>query len=229
MTEENPLLALVSLRAKAPKTLAGYRRFRMVIDGDGALPARIKALFVACAATVKGYDEMAGRELRRAHGAGLGAAEAGSAIAILSSVRGEGAALRFAGLVAAVYPDAGPDLPAAGDVAVAPGEAAESFLAYFGTMPPSLQKLLDLVPLGADAYHLMRQGTLAGTALAPHWAELLLVTVLAADYSEWAAVHMQGARRAGASEAEIAEAVLCAVPTSGLSAWVIGATAMDKP
>jgi len=38
---------------------------------------------------------------------------------------------------------------------------------------------------------------------------------------------MNGARRAGASEAEIAEAVLCAVPVAGLSAWVVGATAMD--
>ena len=32
---------------------------------------------------------------------------------------------------------------------------------------------------------------------------------------------------AGASEAEVAEAVLCAVPVAGLSAWVVGATAMD--
>ena len=94
-------------------------------------------------------------------------------------------------------------------------------------MPPSLGKLIELVPLGADAYYLMREGTLGGTALSPRDAELLLVTVLAADYSEWAAVHMDGARRAGASEAQIAEAVLCAVPVAGLSAWVVGATAMD--
>jgi alkylhydroperoxidase/carboxymuconolactone decarboxylase family protein YurZ len=94
-------------------------------------------------------------------------------------------------------------------------------------MPPSLGKLLDLVPVGGDAYYLMREGTLSGTALEPRHAELLLVTVLAADYSNWASVHMDGARRAGASEAEVAEAVLCAVPVAGLSAWVVGATAMD--
>lgn len=33
--------------------------------------------------------------------------------------------------------------------------------------------------------------------------------------------------RRDASEEAIAEAVICAVPTAGLSAWVIGATAMD--
>ncbi|MBW8842503.1 MAG: carboxymuconolactone decarboxylase family protein, partial [Sphingomonadales bacterium] len=71
------------------------------------------------------------------------------------------------------------------------------------------------------------EGTLSGTVLDPSHAELLLVTVLAADYSNWASVHMDGARRAGASEAAIAEAILCAVPVAGLSAWVVGATAMD--
>ncbi|MEX6697977.1 carboxymuconolactone decarboxylase family protein, partial [Pseudomonas aeruginosa] len=79
-----------------------------------------------------------------------------------------------------------------------------------------------LVPTGADAYYLMREGTLSGTALEPTHAELLLVTVLAADYSNWASVHIDGARKAGATEAQIAEAILCAVPVAGLSAWVIG-------
>jgi 4-carboxymuconolactone decarboxylase len=96
-------------------------------------------------------------------------------------------------------------------------------------MPPSLGKLLELVPTGGDAYYLLREGTINGTSLGPKHSELLLVTVLAADYSPLAAVHMRGARKVGASEAEIAEAVLCAVPTSGLSAWVVGAGAMDAP
>lgn len=223
----NPLLAIGALQASAPKTVAGYRRFRTVIDNDGALPARIKALFVACAACVKGYEEMGLRELRRAAALGLTETEARSAVAILSSVRGEGAALRFDALFATAYPDAVDEAVEATDLEVAPGEAEANFLAYFTTMPPTLGKLLDLVPTAADAYYLMREGTLSGTTLEPRHAELLLVTVLAADYSPWASVHIQGARKAGASEPEVAEAVLCAVPTSGLSAWVVGATAMD--
>ena len=227
LTGANPLLAAGRLCHDAPKTVAGYRRFRSVIDSDGAIPARIKRLFVACAATVKSYEEMALRELTGARDAGLSEGEAGAAIAILASVRGEGAALRYRGLFLQAYPDAAEPDQAEDDLSVAPGEAEANFLAYFGSMPPSLGKLLELVPIGADAYYLMREGTLSGTALGKANAELLLVTELTADYSSWANVHMTGARKAGASEAAIAEAVLCAVPTSGLSAWVVGATAMD--
>jgi len=223
----NPLVALGRLRRDAPKTVAGFRRWRRIIDTDGAVPARIKRLFVACAATVKGYEEMALRELAAARDAGLGEEEAGAAVAILSSVRGEGAALRFHGLFTQAYPDAlEPEAPDE-DLTVEPGAAEANFLHYFGTMPPSLGKLLEVKPLGADAYYLMREGTLSGTALGPINAELLLVTVLVADYSEWSKVHMNGARKAGANEEAVAEAVICAVPTAGLSAWVIGATAMD--
>jgi len=228
MQIESATLATVGrLRARAPKTLAGYARFRQVIEADAALPASLKLLFVAAAACVKGYEALAERELRAAARLGLEVEMAGAAIAILASSRGEGAALRFEALVAAVYPDTARFDADAPSIAVADGEAAANFLSYFGTMPPSLGKLIELVPSGADAYYLMREGTLSGTALAPHHAELLLVTVLAADYSNWASVHMQGARRAGATEAEVAEAVLCAVPVAGLSAWVVGATAMD--
>ena len=145
----------------------------------------------------------------------------------LSSSRGEGAALRFAGVLKQVYGEAASVDAIEAPIEVADGEARQNFINYFGTVPPSLGKLLDLVPLGADAYYLMREGTLSGTALDPRHAELLLVTVLAADYSPWSSVHMDGARRAGASEQEVAEAVLCAVPVAGLSAWVVGATAMD--
>ncbi len=222
-----PLASLGLLRRDAPKTVAGFRRWRAIIDTDGVLPARIKRLFVACAATMKGYSELAERELAAAWDAGLTETEAGAAVAILASVRGEGAALRYHDLFRRTYPHAvDPDSPDE-NLAIEPGAAEANFLHYFGTMPPSLGKLLDLNPLGADAYYLMREGTLSGTALGPVNAELLLVTVLVADYSPWASVHIKGARAAGASEEAVAEAVICAVPTAGLSAWVVGATAMD--
>ena len=176
---------------------------------------------------MNGYEDMARRQLTAGRDEGITEDEDGAAVANLSSVRGEGAALRFHGLFSQLYPDAiVPDV-ADDDPIIEPGAAEANFLDYFGTMPPSLGKLFEVKPLGADAYYLMREGTLSGTALGPLHAELLLVTVLAADYSEWASVHMKGARKAGASEEAIAEAVICAVPTAGLSAWVIGATAMD--
>lgn len=224
----NALLDSPVLRTIGPKSLAGYARFRQIIDGDSALPARIKALFVAVAATVKGYPEMARRELARAQALGLSWEEASSAAVILCSVRGEGAALRFVDLMEAEYGrDRIGDAPPA-DIFVAPTEARDNFLAYFGTMPPSLGKLVDHLPIAADAYYLMRQGTLGATAIGTKHAELLLVAVIAADYSPLVAVHAKGAIAAGATELELYEAILCAVPTSGLSAWVAASNAIDE-
>ena len=227
MTQDNPLLHSPLLRRIAPMTVGGLRRLRSVIDNDAALPARIKALYVAVAATTRRYPEMARRELGRAQSLGLNFSEASSAAIVLSSVRGEGAALDFIATLETWFPGQTQGVDAEREIRVEPGEAEQNFLSYFGSMPPSLGKLLALVPTGADAYYLLREGTINGTPLGPKHSELMLVTVLVADYSPWASVHMQGARKAGASEAEIAEAVLCAVATSGLSAWVTGATAMD--
>ena len=221
------LLRSPLLRRIAPYTLGGYARFREIVDNDGALPARIKALYVAVAATTKGYPELARRELHRARCLGLEFAQASAAAIILSSVRGEGAALSFITALENEYPGStGGDTPMPVKD-VAPGEAEKNFLHYFGSMPPSLGKLLSLLPLGGDAYYLMREGTINGTPLGSKYSELMLVAVLAADYSPLTAVHIKGARTAGASETEIAEAIVCTVLTSGLSAWVSGAAAMD--
>lgn len=227
MTQDNPLLMSSVLRRIAPMTVGGYRRLRTVIDTDAALPARLKALYVAVAATTRRYPEMARRELARARAAGLTFVEASSAAIVLSSVRGEGAALDFIAALEAEFPGQTQGDDAEREIRVEAGEAERNFLAYFGAMPPSLGKLMALVPTGADAYYLLREGTINGTPLGPTYSELMLVTVLAADYSPLASVHIKGARKAGATEPEIAEAVLCAVATSGLSAWVTGAAAMD--
>ena len=229
MSKDNLLLQSPLLRRIAPLTLGGYARFRTIVNRDGALPAKVKALFVSVAATTKGFRELALRELERARDLGLEFEEASAAAVVLSSVRGEGAALSFLDTLEVVYPQPTQGDEPLRDIEVAPGEAEKNFLAYFGTMPPSLGKLAKLLPVGADAYYLMREGTINATSLGPKYSELLLVAVLAADYSPLASVHIKGARTAGAAEPEIAEAILCTVLTSGLSAWVSGAAAMDAP
>jgi alkylhydroperoxidase/carboxymuconolactone decarboxylase family protein YurZ len=227
MAALNSLLSTPLLRANAPKSLAGYARFREVLDNDSALPARIKALFVAVAASTKGYLELASRELKRGQSAGLSFAEAAAGVTILCSVRGEGAALRFHEIVNAIYPDRANPETQLEEINVEAGEARDNFLAYFGTMPVSLGKLVDHVPVAADAYYLMREGTLAMTPIGKKYAELLLVTVIGSDYHPLAAVHARGALTAGASETELYEAILCAVPVGGLSAWVATINAME--
>ena len=72
MTASNPMLANGRLRRNAPKTLAGYRRFREVIERDSALPGTIKRLFLAAAACTKGYTAMARQELSAAAVSGHG-------------------------------------------------------------------------------------------------------------------------------------------------------------
>lgn len=227
MNYESPLLQSALLRKIAPLTLGGYGRFRKIVDNDGALPSKLKAMFVAVAATTKGYREFALRELMRAKNLGLTFDEASSAAIVLSSVRGEGATLSYLATLEAAYPENKDGNEPLKEIEVAPGEAEKNFLAYFGNMPPSLGKFFSVLPSGADAYYLMREGTINGTPLGAKYSELLLVAVLAADYSPLASVHMKGARVAGANEEEIAETVVCTVLTSGLSAWVCGATAMD--
>lgn len=227
MGQENRLLNTPLLRTNAPTTLAGYQRFRRVIDGDGALPARIKALFVAVAASTKGYEELARRELERGMSLGLEFGEASAGVTILCSVRGEGAALRFLDLVEQVFPDRLSPVIGLTEIEVGSGEARDNFLAYFGTMPVSLGELVEHLPVAADAYYLMREGTLASTPIGKVNAELLLVTVIAADYHPLAAVHARGAITAGASKAQLYEAILCAVPVAGLSAWVATINAIE--
>lgn len=227
MAELNRLLDVPVLRQMAPYTLSGYALFREIVETDGALPAKIKSLFAAVAASNRGFPDLARREAERARDLGLKGPEAAAGLILLSSLRGEGAALSFKDVLDAVYRQAPAAESPRPSVPVKPGEAAENFRHYWGSIPPALARLLQLSPKGADAYYLMRKGTIECNSLDRKLAELLLVTVLASDYSPMAATHIKAARTAGATDPELAEAILCAVPSAGLAAWIAGATHMD--
>jgi 4-carboxymuconolactone decarboxylase len=224
----SPLLDVPLLKGHAPYTLAGFAAFRHVIDTDGAVPARLKALFAAVAAVDRRHLALARRELERGVALGLTVREATAGIVVLASLRGEGASLDFAQLVEACFGQIempGPQpLPTA-----SAGEAEANFKAYFGTIPPPLAQLLRLVPAAADAYYLMRRGSIDANPLSPKHGELLLLAILAASYSPMAVTHVRGARMAGASDEEIAEAVLCAVPSAGIAAWMAVGAMLAPP
>lgn len=227
MTRTSQLDKLSFLNGHAPYTLAGYARFREIIDSDGAVPARLKALFAAVAAIDRRYPDLARRELARGAELGLSLREVTAGLIVLSSLRGEGAAIEFAGIVADIF--ASPDAPTAEPAGeVAAGEAEDNFRNYFGTIPAPLAQLIRLVPAAADAYYLMRRGSIDANPISSKEGELLLLTILAAGYSPMAATHVRGARKAGATDEEIAEAVLCAVPSAGIAAWM-GVGAMLEP
>ncbi len=217
------------LRRYAPYTLAGYGLFREITDRDGAVSARMKALFIAVAAIAKHHEALALEELRRGAGLGLELKEAVAGLIVLSSLRGEGTALAFQKLIEQLYPEAREPQPPVPAIAVAEGEALGNFTEYFGTVPPPLALMLKLLPKGADAYYLMRKGSINSNPLSPKFGELLLLAVLAADYSPMSARHVEGARKAGASDEEIAETIVCAIPAGGIAAWMAAAPFLAAP
>jgi len=219
MSRGSQLDGIAFLSGHAPFTLAGYAKFREVIETDGAVSARLKALFAAVAAIDRRYPEIARRELRRGVGLGLQLNEVTAGIIVLSSLRGEGAAMEFAAIAGECF-DPRADPTAEPAEPVAPGEAEDNFRAYFGTIPAPLAQLIRLVPAAADAYYLMRRGSINSNPISPKEGELLLLAILAAGYSPMAVTHVRGARMAGATDQEIAEAVLCAVPSAGIAAWM---------
>lgn len=210
------------LRTHGPLTISGYRLFRQIIDTDGAISAQIKALLVAVAATARNRDELALKELRRGEKLGLTIEQAVAGLIVLSSLRGEGAAMAFERLLDKVYGPFG-DAPEVEQVPVAAGEAKANFEAYFGQVPVPLQLMLRLLPQGADAYYLMRRGSIDANPLSPKDGEFLLLAILAADCSPMARTHVRGARNAGASDFEIAEAIFCGIPAGGVAAWMAAA------
>ncbi len=215
----NALIRSPLLQRYAPYTLSGYALFRRITDEEGAIPAKIKALLVAVAAVSKGRKALATRELRRGARLGLVLDEAVAGLIVLASLRGEGAALDFEEVLTEVFgpqEQGGPFKP----ISATPGEAAENFTAYFGTIPLPLELMLRLSPVGADAYYLMRKGSIDANPLSPKHGELLLLTILAADYSPMVKTHVRGARNAGASDEEIAESIICAIPAGGIAAWM---------
>lgn len=215
----SPLMDNPLLQGHAPYTLAGFAAFRSVIDTDGAVSAKLKALFAAVAAVDRRHLALARREMDRGVMLGLTIREATAGLIVLTSLRGEAAAMDFAAILAECFdapqPHEPKPLPVAED-----GEALANFTAYFGTIPAPLAQLLRLSPKAADAYYLMRRGSIDANPLSPKHGELLLLAILAAGYSPMAATHVRGARNAGASDEEIAEAVLCAVPSAGIAAWM---------
>ena len=101
------------------------------------------------------------------------------------------------------------------------------FAAVFGEVPARVRLLEQHAPEGLEAYHRMRVAVLRDGPLAPLLAELLLFAANAAEHrADYAAVHARGARRAGASEAQLVEAGLTAVRYGGVAAWVAAAEAI---
>jgi alkylhydroperoxidase/carboxymuconolactone decarboxylase family protein YurZ len=226
----SPLLRDGSLAAVSAKFAEGLSRVREVTDLDGALPAWAKATFMAAAASVKGHPALARRELARAARNGLTASvAAGAGIAVLIS-RGEGVYEGFRAIVDDVFgARAAPRNPIVDGGFDASAETArEYFDRYFGFVPDYILLMAERSPRALEGYMLMREWALAENTLEPKLVELILCTVNAAEFeSRFVDIHACGARRAGASEEEIVEAVICAIPVAGVASWLPGADGVN--
>ena len=213
------------IAAKSQKFAEGYARLRDVTDRDGALPAWAKALFMASAAAVKGHDQLLHEELRRSKELGLSLNDArGAALPVFISW-GEEVYSRFTAAVNEIYNEAieieSQVMP---DFELDRDSCLEYFEGYFGFIPPYVELMADDAPRALEGYVLMREFSLAENLLDAKNVELLLCTVNAAEFSSrFVNVHANGARKAGASEAEIVESVICAIPVAGVASWLPGA------
>ena len=213
------------IAALSHKFAEGYARIREVTDSDGACPAWAKALYMACAAAVRSQDALMEREMHRSRQLGLTLSDArGAALAVLIS-RGEGVYAKFSSAVDAAFDEKiGQPSDDSPQFELDRQAALDYFQSYFGFVPSYVELMADEAPRALEGYVLMRQWSLAENTLESKHVELLLCTVNAAEFSaRFVNVHANGARNAGASEAELVEAVLCAIPVSGVASWLPGA------
>jgi 4-carboxymuconolactone decarboxylase len=203
----------------APEVAAGYAQVRGTIERDGALPASFKALVCAVCASVLGQRELAERELARGRALGLADREIGIAGVALLLSRGEVQTQRFIDLAGGLEPASAPRPSSA--------LGAEAyFLDYLGVdaLPARMAIMQRYVPDVFAGYQRMHHGVLAADPAATKSSEMLLVGLNAAELqTRFIAIHAATARKAGATDQQLVESVVCAIPATGIAAWAAGA------
>ena len=218
-------LATGQIDAVSPKFAEGLARVREVTDTDGACPAWAKALYMASAAAVKGHRQMLMAQMERSRDLGLELDVArGAALTVLIS-RGEAVYALFNSAIDETFGETlRPGGSEADEFPLDRQGCLDYFEDYFGFVPEYVKLMADEAPRALEGYVLMREWSLAENVLDADHAELLLCTINAAEFSSrFVNVHANGARRAGCSEAQITEAVVCAIPVAGVAAWLPGA------
>lgn len=219
---------LPRLELSAPKFVEGLARVSDVITEDGALSSALKALFAAAICAVKRDADLVDHFLAAAAKSGVPREHAeGASVGLLIS-RGVTPHGLFVGATDRAYGRlggdggdgaAGGDATAAFDADV-PGAYAY-FRRYFGSVPDYVELLGERASRGLEGYFLMREAALGETSLPARDMELLLCSVNAAEYqARFVAIHARGARRAGATEEQLVEAALTAMPFAGVASWL---------
>lgn len=210
------------LERSSPKFVEGLARVSDVIDTDGALPRTAKLLFIAAISAVKRDADLAERFLASSAVAGLPRAHAqGAGVGLLIS-RGIAPHELFTTALERTYsPHAGTTVPEQHEFGADVDSAYAYFKRYFGFVPDYVELLGERAGAALEGYSLMREAALAETPLPAMEMELLLCAVNAAEYeARFVGIHARGARRAGATEEQLVEAALTAMPFSGVASWL---------
>ncbi|AEA24779.1 Carboxymuconolactone decarboxylase [Pseudonocardia dioxanivorans CB1190] len=215
---------LPRLEVSTPKFVEGLARVADVITTDGELPAGLKYVFAAAICAVKRDAPLVDHFLAAAAKAGVAREHVeGASVGLLIS-RGVVPHGLFVAATDAAY---GPADGAPADAGATDGFTADVpgayayFERYFGFVPDYVELLGDRVGAGLEGYFLMRESSLGETPLPPRDMELLLCAVNAAEYQpRFVAIHARGARRAGATEEQLVEATLVAMPLAGVASWL---------
>jgi alkylhydroperoxidase/carboxymuconolactone decarboxylase family protein YurZ len=217
---------LARLEGSTPKFVEGLARVADVIVTDGALPAGLKALFAGAVCAVKREADLTSHFLALAAAGGVPREHAeGASVGVLIS-RGVTPHGLFVAAIDDAYggpagntQDARHETGAAFDADVA--SAYSYFREYFDVVPDYVELLGDHAARGLEGYFLMRESSLGETALPARDMEMLLCAVNAAEYqARFVAIHARGARRAGATEEQLVEATLTAMPFAGVASWL---------
>jgi alkylhydroperoxidase/carboxymuconolactone decarboxylase family protein YurZ len=199
-----------SLEQVRPKFTEGLHRVVDLIDRDTALPRQVKLLFCAAIAAVKRDQSLVEHFVSACAAAALPRDHAeGASVGLLIS-RGVTPHRLFVSAVDRTYgaeTGGGPLMSADGYDADVQG-AYRYFEQYFGFVPDYVELLGQHAGQALEGYFLMREAALGETPLAAEYE------------SRFVGIHARGARRAGATEKQLVEAALTALPFAGVASWL---------
>lgn len=215
---------LKQLENFSPETKTSVSAIAEFLMSGSALAPCEKFLFASAISAVKGRGRDTAIWMDRALAAGLqsDAARHGAALMLLS--RG----FYVSHLMLESIPPTGNE---AHNTPVAPSPGRDEIFQYFtqvfGELPERVSLLGEYVPSALVFYHLLRKSGLEAGALEPRTSELMLVAVNAAECQrDYIRIHAEGALRKGATEAQLVEACVCAIPFAGVASWFPAAEAI---
>ncbi|WP_423799891.1 carboxymuconolactone decarboxylase family protein [Neobacillus sp. SAB-20_R2A] len=216
----------------APKALEYYTKLRGEILVDGALSKKEKELILVGINAARRYERSMIYHTKGAIDSGATLEELADILSVCIISRGIPA--WFTGVKALEY--------AVSELGVKQGdgssasfsdEAAVSALAYYekeagGELPGWVKVLHQYNPACLEGYADLRKTVLRDHVVSRKLKELVLVGINVAEmYPKGIELHTQGAKKFGATDAEIADVSLVALLTAGIPAWFEGSDFLE--